>query len=61
MMTWLPDQTSVTGRLTTWMHPSIPLVFAFDSATMPVIDAQRVERMMEQLNARGDLVLDQLH
>ncbi|MFD5224597.1 hypothetical protein ACFWHT_03145 [Microbacterium sp. NPDC058342] len=60
MMTWLPDQTTSPGRHTTWMHPSIPLVFTFDSATMPAIDPKRIEHMMENLNARGDLVLDQL-
>lgn len=60
MMTWLPDQTTSTGRLTTWMHPSIPLVFSFDSVAMPAIDPHRIEQMIEHLNARGDLVLDQL-
>jgi hypothetical protein len=60
MMTWLPDQTVASGRLTTWMHPSIPLVFSFDSAAFPHIDPGRVTNMIEQLNSRGDLVLDQL-
>lgn len=60
MMTWLPDDKITSGRLTIWMHPSIPLVFAFDDSTMPVIDPKRIERMMENLNARGELVLDQL-
>ncbi len=59
MMTWLPDKNS-SGRLTIWMHPSIPLVFAFDESTMPGIEPKRLERMMEHLNARGELVLDQI-
>ena len=60
MMTWLPDSTPPAGRITIWMHPSIPLVFSFDSPTTPAIDPKRIEEMMEHLNARGDLVLDQV-
>ncbi|WAA65198.1 hypothetical protein [Microbacterium oxydans] len=60
MMTWLSDERNPAGRLTIWMHPSIPLVFAFENAKMPVIDTKRIEHMMENLNARGELVLDQL-
>ncbi|WP_309104701.1 hypothetical protein [Microbacterium sp.] len=60
MMTWLPEESTSAGRLTIWMHPSIPLVFEFDEAKLPTIDPERVQRMMEHLNARGELVLDQL-
>ena len=60
MMTWLPDGKGANGRLTIWMHPSIPLVIAFDDATIPRIEAKRIESMMDNLNARGELVLDQL-
>lgn len=60
MMTWLPDEKSPPGRLTIWMHPSIPLVIAFDDAKTAVIDPKKIERMMEHLNARGELVLDQI-
>ena len=61
MMTWLPeDQDKAPGRLTIWMNPSIPLIIAFDNPTMPAIDPARIERMMENLNVRGELVLDQL-
>ncbi|MGB3375349.1 MAG: hypothetical protein WBA87_09435 [Microbacterium sp.] len=60
MMTWLPDAKTAEGRLTIWMHPSIPLVIAFDGPQMPTIDPARLQRMMELLNARGELVLDQL-
>ncbi|PRA80784.1 hypothetical protein [Microbacterium sp. MYb66] len=59
MMTWLSDGKP-SGRLTIWMHPSIPLIFAFDDSKMAEIDPSRIERMMENLNARGELVLDQL-
>ncbi|MCT1364084.1 MULTISPECIES: hypothetical protein [unclassified Microbacterium] len=59
MMTW-PSENTRPGRLTVWMHPSIPLIFEFDSAIPVPIDPKRVESMMGKLNARGDLVLDQL-
>ncbi len=60
MMTWLPDQRNAAGRLTIWMHPSIPLIMEFDDPKMASIDPKRLERMMEHLNARGELVLDQI-
>lgn len=59
MMTWLPTEKNST-RVTIWMHPSIPLVIAFDDPNLPPIEPKRVERMMEHLNARGELFLDQL-
>lgn len=60
MMTWLPDAKSEAGRLTIWMHPSIPLILAFDDPVMHKIDPQRIQQMMEHLSSRGELVLDQL-
>ena len=59
MMTW-PSGTTRPGRLSAWMHPSIPLVMEFDEEPPPKIERRRVERMMEQLNARGELTLDAL-
>ncbi|WP_298863430.1 hypothetical protein [uncultured Microbacterium sp.] len=60
MMTWVPDTDAGTGRLTIWMNPSIPLIIAFDGKEAPAVDAERLKRMMELLNSRGELVLDQL-
>ncbi|MCC2030069.1 DUF7882 family protein [Microbacterium tenebrionis] len=60
MMTWLPEGEGDGGRMTIWMNPSIPLILSFDGSTMPMIDSKRVEAMMENLSARGELVLDQL-
>lgn len=60
MMTWLPEKKNPAGRLTAWVHPSIPMVLAFDEATMPKIDPARIARMMENLNAHGELVIDQM-
>ncbi|CAH0149513.1 hypothetical protein SRABI76_00757 [Microbacterium oxydans] len=60
MMTWLPDDKNPAGRLTAWVHPSIPLILAFDDATMPKIDPKRIARMMESLNSAGELLIDQM-
>jgi hypothetical protein len=59
MMTW-PTGTEHSGRLTVWMHPSIPLVIEFDSESAIAIDPKRVERMVSKLNSRGELILDDL-
>src|SRR5690606_17910770 len=60
MMTWIPDEKDAVGRLTIWIHRSIPLVVAFDNAKPQAIDEKRLERMVDHLNARGELVLDDL-
>ncbi len=59
MMTW-PSGKKRPGRLSAWMHPSIPLVIEFDEEPPPKIDPQRAERMVNQLNARGELILDEV-
>lgn len=57
MMTW-PSGKKSPGRLSAWMHPAIPLVLEFDAEPPPPIDPARVSHMMERLNARGELLLD---
>ncbi len=58
MMTW-PAESARPGRLSVWMHPAIPLILEFDGGGSPGIDPKRVERMIANLNARGELLLDQ--
>ncbi len=60
MMTWLSRPETTSGRMTIWVHPSIPLILEFDDPAMPAIDPKRVAHMMDQLNSRGELMLDQL-
>ncbi|WP_091226363.1 hypothetical protein [Microbacterium sp. 3J1] len=60
MMTWLSPTGDSSGRMTAWVHPSIPLVLAFDDQKMPSIDRARIARMMDGLNAHGELVIDTL-
>ena len=56
MMTWSPGGEG-PARLSAWIHPSIPLVIAFDDAAHAPIDAARVTKMMEHLNAHGEIVV----
>lgn len=58
IMTWLPTDDTGDGRLSAWIHPSIPLVFGFDEARLPAIDAARITKMMEALNAHGELLIE---
>ena len=60
MMTWRPVDGGDDGRLTVWIHPSVPLLFVFDDAEMPQIDSHRLEDMIHAVNASGELVLDHL-
>lgn len=60
MMTWRPIDGGSAGRITAWIHPSVPLVFIFDNAEIPPIDSRRLEEIMHATNATGELVLDHL-
>ena len=60
MMTWQPVNGSPDARLTAWISPSIPLVFAFDDPKTAAVDPARITRMMESLNAHGELLVDHL-
>lgn len=59
MMTW-PADAERPSRLTVWMHPSIPLIIEIDASSSPALDPRRIERMMSNLNSRGELILDDL-
>lgn len=56
MMTWTTGGKG-PARLSAWIHPSIPLLIAFDDAKHAPIDAERVTKMMEHLNAHGEIVV----
>lgn len=60
MMTWRPIEKGADGRMTVWIHPSVPLLFVFDDAEAPPIDSRRLEEMIHSVNASGELVLDHL-
>ena len=46
--------------MSAWIHPSVPLLFMFDSAELPPIDPKRLEETMHATNATGELVLENL-
>jgi len=62
MMTWPAGAAGADrhSRLTVWMHPSIPLIIEIDTEKSPSLDPHRIERMMGNLNSRGELILDDL-
>jgi hypothetical protein len=60
MMTWRPVEDGADGRMSVWIHPSVPLLFTFDSSDVPVIDPHRLEELIHATNATGELVLDHL-
>lgn len=60
MMTWVPVDGSAAGRVSAWIHPSVPLVFTFDSDEPSPIDPHRLEELMQATNATGELLLEHL-
>ncbi|MBT2483178.1 MULTISPECIES: hypothetical protein [unclassified Microbacterium] len=59
MMTWHPPGGDPGAVCSAWIHPAIPLQFAFDSESIPQVTPGHVAELMERLNATGDLVLAQ--
>ncbi|MCM3779716.1 DUF7882 family protein [Microbacterium hydrocarbonoxydans] len=59
MMTW-PGGSQAAGAMSAWIHPAIPMVIEFDQTPAPKVDPRRIEQMMARLNARGELILDEL-
>lgn len=60
MMTWCPVDGGPDARATIWIHPAIPLQFGFDQAAFPPVDPARIRAIMANLNATGELNLDNL-
>ena len=54
-----PPAKKSPAPLSARMHPAIPLVLEFDADPVPAIDPARVSHMMERLNARGELLIDE--
>lgn len=45
------------GRSTVWLHPSIPLRFAFDESEAPQLNAKWIEALMNSANSSGGITL----
>jgi hypothetical protein len=43
------------GRVSIWVHPSIPLQFEFDEAQRPDLNRAWLESLMQDANRTGDL------
>lgn len=46
-----------TGRQTLWLHPSIPVQFAFDGSRVPSTNPEWVRMLMEEANSGRGLRL----
>ncbi|WP_307381562.1 hypothetical protein [Microbacterium sp. W4I20] len=60
MMTWHPPGGDPGRTCSAWIHPAIPLQFAFDGESIPQVEPAHVAALMERANATGDLVLTHL-
>lgn len=56
-LTWTGDPDTA-GRSAIWMHPSIPLRFAFDSAEPEKLVGEYLRTLADQANASSGLVVD---
>lgn len=57
MMTWHPPGGDPGLICSAWIHPAIPLQFAFEAEPIPQVSPTHVAELMERLNATGDLLL----
>lgn len=60
MMTWQPPGRDPGRICSAWIHPAIPLQFAFDGDAIPQVSPAHIAELMERVNATGDLVLTHL-
>ncbi|MGG7465983.1 hypothetical protein [Plantibacter sp. YIM 135347] len=49
------DEDGPAGRVSLWVHPSIPLEFQFEEAERPTLNREWLEALMEASNRSGDL------
>lgn len=60
MMTWHPPGGDPGRVCSAWIHPAIPLQFAFDAEAIPQVSPGHVAELIKRVNATGDLVLAQV-
>jgi hypothetical protein len=56
LLSWQPDPATGEGRMSVWMHPSIPLQFRFEAARPPALNGAWLEEM-----ARTSMAPEGLH
>jgi hypothetical protein len=54
---WVKDAAHGSGRVTVWMHPSIPLVYEFSGSRMPTINRTWLDVLMQTANSATGLHL----
>lgn len=58
-LSWLPDPAAPGGVVSIWLHPSIPMEFAFDEIEIPALDREWLANMMVSSTASGDVRVSQ--
>ncbi|MGG7463300.1 hypothetical protein [Plantibacter sp. YIM 135347] len=53
-ISWTRAEPAI-GRVSIWVHPSIPMQFDFDSTERTDLDRAYLEELMQQANLTGDL------
>ena len=56
-LSWRDTEQSDEGRTTLWIDPSIPLIFRYKGDTMPSINRQWLDHLMQSSNSAQGLFL----
>lgn len=56
-LSWRHPDGEPTGRSTIWLHPSIPLRFAFDDPEPTTLSREWVEEMANSANSSGGIMV----
>lgn len=56
-LSWRHPDGDRVGRSTIWLHPAIPLRFAFDEPETPSLNIRWIEELMKSANSTGGLML----
>ena len=56
-VSWRHPDEGASGRSTLWMHPAIPIRFAFDEPDPPPLNREWLEELAVSANALGGIQL----
>jgi len=54
---WKDEATTGGGRTIIWLHPTVPLVYTFESDGIPSINRRWIDALMETANGPAGLQL----
>ncbi|WOF21636.1 hypothetical protein N8K70_09540 [Microbacterium betulae] len=60
-VSWSHPEEDGSGRSTLWMHPAIPIRFAFDEPEAPPLNREWLEELAVSANALGGIQLVEEH